>query len=61
LTINESKFDKLWKKIIQAGGSSYKMNSESKCPPEAQVKDGTAASKVEVLKVTKTGGQISYN
>jgi hypothetical protein len=47
----------------QAGGSSYKMNSESKCPfSEVQVVREPQRSKaLQVLKVIKTGGQISYN
>jgi catalase-peroxidase len=48
----------------QAGGSSYKMNSESKCPFSGVLKYGwgTAAKQsAGVLKVIKTGGQISYN
>jgi hypothetical protein len=48
----------------QAGGSSYKMNSESKCPREVlQVVRGnrSEAKRWQVLKVIKTGGQISYN
>jgi catalase-peroxidase len=47
----------------QAGGSSYKMNNESKCPflGSAPSQNGAAKQSAEVLKVTKTGGQISYN
>jgi catalase-peroxidase len=47
----------------QSGGSSYKMNSESKCPfrEAPNYGDGTAAKQSAASAVTKTGGQISYN
>jgi hypothetical protein len=48
----------------QAGGSSYKMNSESKCPfsgsAPSTVRNRSEAKRCK-LKVIKTGGQISYN
>jgi hypothetical protein len=49
----------------QAGGSSYKMNSESKCPfsgsAQVRVREPQRSKALQVLKVIKTGGQISYN
>jgi hypothetical protein len=48
----------------QAGGSSYKMNSESvpfREVLQVRVREPQRSKALQVLKVIKTGGQISYN